>query len=324
MAIDSNVYSSKQFELLIASQDAMGTANTTDADFIKLDLVNVSDVDFAGGLVQERALRSGQQIKKLTDHYVSQKGGNASMSFEWVVSHKEGLQQLMQMVTEDSASPYAVTGEFSPATYSHDATTGELATVIISNPNSSDDRVLHSAILTELTLNFDSSGEGGRLVASGTFYSGYKPTVGANTVSAGGTETAFVKTIFDCTTRKLGGNDVVAKSFNITFAYPGTRIGFQGSSAEAEQYARSGEYVVSGSASVKYDQNTDQELASFLAGSSKAVSFGDGSTIDFSVPTAVWTGYNIDLGDNEEGAFVEIPFEGTASDSANLVSVIIA
>ena len=52
MAIDSNVYSSKQFELLIASQNAMGTANTTASDFIKLDLVNVSDVDFDGGLIQ--------------------------------------------------------------------------------------------------------------------------------------------------------------------------------------------------------------------------------------------------------------------------------
>ena len=91
MAIDGNVFSSKQFELFIADQSAMGTANSTNGEFVKLDVVSVSDVDFGGGLVQERALRSGQQIKKLTDHYVSQKGASASLSFEWVDSHKEGF-----------------------------------------------------------------------------------------------------------------------------------------------------------------------------------------------------------------------------------------
>ena len=324
MAIDSNVYSSKQFELLIAPQSAMGTANSTNGDFMKLDLVNVSDVDWAGGLVQERNLRSGQQVKKLTDHYVSQKGASCSLSFEWVVSHKEGLIQLMKMISEDTSSPFAVTGEFAPATYSHSASTGQMATVIISNPNSSDDRTMHSAILTELTLSMDSGSEGGRLVASGSLYSGYRPTVGASSVTAGVSETAYIETIFDCTTKQLGGNDVVAKSCSITFAYPGVRVGFQGANGEAEQYGRSGEYMVSGSVSVKYDQNTDQELAGFLAGSTKAVRFGDNSSFDWNVPTAVYTGFNLDLGDSEEGAFVEVPFEGTASGSADLISVIVA
>ena len=67
---DANVYSSKQFELFIADQTTMGTANTTGSEFVKLDVVSVSDVDIGGGLVQERNLRSGQQIKKSTDHYV--------------------------------------------------------------------------------------------------------------------------------------------------------------------------------------------------------------------------------------------------------------
>ena len=199
MAIDANVYSSKQFELYIADQATMGTANDTDGDFVKLDVVSVSDIDFGGGLIQERALRSGQQVKKLTDHYVSQKGASASISFEWVVSHKEGLQQLMKMISEDSATPYEFAGNKTSAVYNHGANTGEIATVIVSNPMTTDDRVLHSAVLTELTLSFDSGSEGGRLGASGTFYSGYKPTVGASTVDPDGTETAYVKTIYDFT-----------------------------------------------------------------------------------------------------------------------------
>jgi len=324
MAIDGNVYSSKQFELYIADQSAMGTANDTDAEFVKLDVVSVSDIDFGGGLVQERNLRSGQQIKKLTDHYVSQKGASASLSFEWVVSHKEGLKQLMKMISEDTGSAYEMAGSFAPATYKHGATTGEMATVIISNPMSTDDRVLHSAVLTELTLSMDSGSEGGRLVASGTFYSGYKPVVGASTVAPSGTETAYVETIYDCSTKQLGGQDLVAKSFSCTWSYPAVRLGFQGGSAEAEQYGRSGEITCSGSALVKYDGASAGQLAGFLGGSSRAVTFGDGASFQVSAPTVVYTGFNVDLGDSEEGAFVEIPFEGTATGSNNLYSVIVA
>jgi len=324
MAIDGNVYSSKQFELYIADQTTLGTPLTTDSAFVKLDVVSVTDVDFGGGLVQERTLRSGQQVKKATDHYVSQKGASASLSFEWVVSHKQGLLHLMKMISEDTASAFEWAGNKSPALYEHGEDTGEFSTVIISNPNTGDDRVLHSAVLTELTLSMDSGSEGGRLVASGTFYSGYKPDVGASTVAPSGTETAYVKTIFDCTTKTMASADVVAKAFSITMAYPALRIGFQGGEAEAEQYGRGGEYLVTGSATVKYDANTDGELASFIAGTTKAVAFGDGSTMNFSIPTAKWTGFNIDLGDTEEGAFVEIPFEGTADGSANVYSIIVA
>lgn len=331
MAINSNVYSSKQFELFIAPQTTLGTAMTAsdNASFTKLEVTSVNDVDFGGGLIQERALRSGQQIKKSTDHYVSQKGAMATLEFEWVVSHKEGLIQLMKMISEDTASAFEVTGEFSPLVYNHGASTGQFATVIVSNPNTSDDRVLHSAVLTNLTLAMSSDTEGGRLVASGTFMSGYKPTVGANTVAPSGTQTSYIKTIYDCTTKRLGAdneaNDVVAKAFSVEFSYPASRIGYQGSDADAEQYARSGEYTCSGSMTVKYDGVSAPELSQFLSGSTRAVVFGDGgSAIDFSIPTAVYTGFNMDLGDSEEGAFVEVPFEATADGSANLYSITVA
>lgn len=322
MAIDSNVYSSKQFELFIADQTTMGTAETDNASFYQLDVVSVSDIDFGGGLVQERTLRSGQQVKKAADHYVSQKGATASFSFEWVVNHKEGLDLLLKLISETSSSPYVWAGTTTQAVYNHGATTGEFATIIISNPNTGDDRLIHSAVLTELDLSLDSGSEGGRLVASGTFMTGYKPTVGANTVAPSTSPTTYVKTLYDLTTKQIGGSDVVVKSLNVNIAYPAMRLGHQGSNGDAEQYGRGGEIVCSGSATVKYDANTDQELADFLSGATNAFSFQDSTpTLALSVPTAVYTGFNLDLGDSEEGVFVEIPFEGTADDSANLYSI---
>ena len=85
MAISGNVYSPKSFELLIAPQTTLGTAHTTSGDFRKYAVTSVSDIDFGSGLVADRTLRIGQQIKKNTDHYASQKGASCSFSFEWLV-----------------------------------------------------------------------------------------------------------------------------------------------------------------------------------------------------------------------------------------------
>jgi len=323
MAIDSNVFSGKQFELYLANESGnMGTAESTNGNFIKLAVNSVSDVDFSG-ITQERNLRVGQQVKKPTDHFVSQKGASYTMQFEWIVDHKEGLQKLMQLISEDTSSAFEVSGSFSPGVYSHGAATGQTATVIISNPNSGDDRTLTSCILTELTLSMDSGSDGGRLKASGTFYTGYKPTLGISTVAPSGTETAWNKTIFDCTGKTVGGSDVVASAFSMTMNYPGIRIGYQGSDADPEQYSRADEYTASGSINVKYDYNTDGEIAHFLAGTEKAVRVGDASTVDISCPQVMYTGFNTAF-DNPEGSMVEIPFDCVADGSEKLYSIIVA
>lgn len=329
MAISGSVYSGKQFELYLGLQTgagtpvAMGTAGAVNSEFVKLDMASISDIDFSG-ITQDRFLRTGQQIKKPTDHHVSQNGASYTLSFEWVVSHKQGLQKLLQLISEDTASAYEVAGTFSPAVYTDSASTGELATVIISNPNTGDDRVLHSAALTELSLSMDVGTNGGRLVASGTFYSGYNPTIGANTVSPSGTQTAYVKTLFDCSTKQLKetatSQDMVMKAFSLTIGYPCITVG---SSANAEAYSRGDEYTASGSANVKYDGNSDGILSEFLDGDEMLATVGDGSTINFSLPQIVYTGFNMSM-DDAEGAFVEIPFDCVADGSENLYSITVA
>jgi hypothetical protein len=161
------------------------------------------------------------------------------------------------------------------------------------------------------------------LIASGTFYTGYNVTVGASTATDSGTasETTFVKTIYDCTTKQIGaGVDVVCRSFDLTINYPAVRIGYQGGNAEPEGYSRSGEYSASGNISVKYDANSEPSLADFLAGSEKAISFGDGSTINFSLPQVIYTGSSLSF-DEEAGTFVDIPFSCVADGSEALYTI---
>jgi len=70
----------------------------------------------------------------------------------------------------------------------------------------------------------------------------------------------------------------------------------------------------------KAQDNTAQIITEdFLVGTSANISIGDGSTIDFDIPTAKYTGHT--QSDTENGVFVELPFAATAEGSGALVTI---
>jgi|TARA_R100000750_G_C2346731_1_gene96744 hypothetical protein len=332
MAISGNVYSPKSFELLIAPQTTLGTAHTTSGDFRKYAVTSVSDIDFGSGLVADRTLRIGQQIKKNTDHYASQKGASCSFSFEWLVDGEEALQNLLLYISEDASSAYVRAGNQAPLVYNDGDSTGKFATIVISNPNTDDDRVMHSAVLTELTLSMDSGSSGGRLTASGTFYSGFKPLVQQTNTVTGTANTAYVKSLFDCVYKRLGdissaNYDVVVRSLSLTIGYPAARIGYDAASAsgEAGGYSRAGEYTASGEISVKYDDNISSEINHLLSppATARGIIVGDASSptaIGFKFAQVVYTGFNLDM-DEEAGTFVTISFDCVADGAENVYEI---
>ena len=343
MAISGQIYSGKKYQVLLGRQTGassavnMGTAGSTNSEFVELDMASVTDIDFAGGLVTDRTLRTGQQVKKGTDHFVSEKGSTKTFNFEWVCSHKEGVAMLLEMITEDTSSPYLIAGNHEPAIYKHGASTGSLATIILKNLDSNaaatQFRTMHSAALTNLSFSMDATANGGRLIASGTFVSGYNVSTASSSVANTHAQTPFVKTLHDCTTKTVNGSDVVVKAFSIDIANPMARIGYQGSDAEPEMYSRSGEITCAGSITVLYDTTSDGFLAEFLtnpaAGSGAGESpiiLSDNATVGsgnfaFEVLQAVFTGHTLNMEGAEEGMMLEIPFEGTAIAAENLFRV---
>ena len=335
----AQVYSGRKYSLFLGRQTdastpiAMGTAQSTNSEFVELDVVSVTDIDFTGGLVTDRTLRTGQQVKRLTDHFVSEKGASKTFSFEWVCSHKEGIQILLELISDgDVASPYAIAGNHEPATYSAGATTGALATVILKNLDSNkaagQDRTMQDAALTSLTFRMDSGTSGGRLIASGTFMTGHTVDTASSSVTPSGTETTFVKTLYDCTTKTIDGVACIVSSFEMTIANPCIRIGYD-ANGDAEAYSRAGEVTCVGTMNVLYDENTDAFLATLLqnpattAGAVAPVLFSDNATIGsgdfgFSIPQAVLTTHNLTIEGAEEGMMLEVGFEGTA-DGAELL-----
>ena len=325
--LDKTVYSGKQFEAYVSIQsDALGT-NDVSGTLYKIRLTEVNDIDFSAGFQTADIERVGQRVMRPTDHIKVYKGGTFTWSFsDYVVESEAALQLLLQLVSEDSSpdATVAMTGNQGTVAYEQGATTGEYACVVISSPDASHDRLMHSAILQELTLSMDPTSNGGRLTASGTFWSGYQPVIGAESTAADATAVNWTKGFFDCTTTQVGGDDVVMNNFDITISNPAIRNGYEtvnSIAAEPSAYMRGGQISVTGNVSVKLDDNVAQIITEeFLAGVSANISIGDGSAIDFDIPTAKYTGHTNTV--TESGVFVELPWMATADGSGALITII--
>ena len=325
--LDKTVYSGKQFEAYVSIQsDALGT-NDVSGTLYKMRLAEVSDIDWSAGFQTADIERVGQRVLRPTDHIKVYKGGTFTWAFEGLIVENEALlQTLLQLVSED-ASPEGtaqILGNQGTVAYEQGATTGEYACVVVSSPDADKDRLMHSAILQELTLSMSPADNGGLLTASGVFWSGYQPVIGAEGTSPDATAVNFTKGFFDCTTSSIGGDDVVMNNFELTISNPATRVGYETVNSIAGEpcaYMRGGQISVTGNMSVKLDDNVAQIITEdFLVGTSANVSIGDGSSIDFDIPTAKYTGHT--NANTDSGVFVDLPFTATADGSGALVTII--
>ena len=325
-SLDKTVYSGKQFESYVSIQsDALGT-NDVSGTLYKIRTPEVNDIDFSAGSAFADVERSGQRVLRPTDHIAVYKGGTFTWSFDnYAIENEAALQMLLQLVTEDDSPAVSaqITGNQSTVVYEEGATTGEYACVVISSPDADEDKLMFSSILEELTLVLNPTVNGGRLTASGRFWSGYQPVIGTEGTSANATAADYAEGFFDCTTMTIGGDNVVLNNFDVTISNPATRVGYEtvnSIEAEPSSYMRGGMISVTGNVSAKLDDNVTDTIDDFRDGTSVNISIGDGSAIDFDIPTAKYTGYSHTSTDS--GVFIDLPFMGTADGSGALITII--
>jgi len=169
-----------------------------------------------------------------------------------------------------------------------------------------------SCICTGLTLSGDIAANGGVVMATATFQTGYAPTEGALTFT-GGTHTLLTAqtTMFnmhDLTVETLNEQDLLLYSFELTIARPVNRIGFDnGSNFKPMGYSLGG-YEVTGSLTCKRDaESTDAIDTSTPV--ALALSAGDVYQID--APKCVVDNSGISFDD--DGWKQTIPFRCTYS-----------
>ena len=328
----AQAYSGREFSCIvgIADNNASSSAGaigavTQDANAVSGSKVlmrvdsPVNMIDYSAAYQRSEVARSGSRTLRTEDiinHYGS---GVWTWDFDWVVDNEKGIQNLLHLMhplhgdTITTAINYDDT--ISPANYAHADTTDEdkCAFIIIQNPLSTRDHYMHSAILQNLTLSMDAGTDGGRLRASGQFMSGYKPIIEENTVSADTSASDYSKGLFDCTTSTVGGDAAVVRSFSLTISNPASRVGYQGSSGETDGYVRSGAFSITGSMTMKADSLQQiNEDTFWKANAECAIALGDGSSIDFSIPTALVSNVSYDMA--EEGVFQTVDFTATSSE----------
>ena len=331
-------YSGNQWLVYIGQHAANQGILTQNADnaLYRMNLEAVNDIDFSAGVTQEFLPRTGQKVFREEDVFTTQNGGTYTWSFDYLVDSEEILQLLLRsaMEVDGTTGLIDVAGSHShSAQYAYNQAAPDFSLqVSLVNPDASETRLLHSAVVTELTLSMDVGTNGGRLRASGTIWSGYRPTVGTNAVADGSTasNTAWALGIFDCHAIEVATTQITCKSFSVTISYPATRVGFQVANSidgEPSDYVRD-RVDVTGSINVKMDDTSVAQLPFWLAGTSKPILVGDEGTagggsatsIFLEVPQAKYTGHNVDLG-AEGGVFIELPFQGTATGSQKLINV---
>ena len=315
MAISTSAYSPKEFQVLIAEQDAFGTIEASGGN-----AYHALDVDSVGSPslnpIQVLDVRNGSRVLQATDFFQDVKtsvkeisvSGTATtaaldMLLENIMGEAEGTASGVYTFASDKGVQQIGTDDSSLV--------GTALSVVIKSGFGTDaDLSFKDCVVTNLTLNGDTGTEGGRIKFSATFQTGSTVedlTDAATTVDTafGASENYLMSSWTDPVYRKIVDvNNLLLSSFSLTLDNPATFHGV--TTAGYELCARGGEFSATLDATVKYD-NLTEDMFKLFNNQSVAVSEGvtllndDGTLADtkfgINIPKSVLTNVSFNEGD---------------------------
>lgn len=345
MAISSKVYGKSQYAIGIKQKAATAfeTPAATDTAYQLLPVINVSAPVL--NLVESGEIRSNNSgmIETDFDQFRTRKGGFVTLDFE-VPAERAGLSRLLANVLQDhvesgSSPNFVHTIESSSSNPLARPDLSRSASVVgdgipslfdigLYGAGSGEDKLITSATLQSLTMNFDMTD--GRLLLSGTFYSGFASSTGflvGQTLSANTGEPTLmsssptqIESYFDTKQFDVNGvaTDAIVTAVSFTFENNVARVG-RDTNGDAEAYAFGVPSVnITGEISFMYDGNyndgANNVLQDFLDGDSATLTLqqGDGtvsSAGEMNITAEVYsTAVNYDL-NADTGAIITIPFK---------------
>jgi hypothetical protein len=316
MAISTAAYSPKEFQFLIAEQDAFGTIEAGGGN-----PYHAVDVDSIGSPslnpVQGLDVRAGSRVLQATDFFQDVKtsvkeisiSGTATtavldMLLENIMGEAEGSASGVYTFTSTQNTQSVGTGASSQA--------GTLLSVVIKSAfETNADLAFKDCVVTNLVLNGDAGTEGGRIKFSATFQSGSTVqdlTQGATTVDTtftAASENYLMSAWTDPDYRQIVGvNGLLLNSFSLNLDNPATFAG--ATTAGYEVVVRASEFSATMDATVKYDDKTEDMFEVFnnqSTGASKGATIlnNDGSLTDanfgISMPASILTNVAFNEGD---------------------------
>ena len=348
----AKVYGGSQYSIGIKqkSGSAFATAAATDTAYQLLPVINVSQPVL--NLISSGEIRSNTpgMVELDTAQFRSRKGGNVTLDFEVpaeraflsrmvanvLQDHEEGGSGANLIHTSKVADNGSGTGRLARPDFDASSTDGipSLFDIAIYGAATGEDKLITSASLSSLTMNFDMTD--GRLLLSGSFYSGFTSntkflsgqtlTGGSvagtpNLTSASPTQ---IESYFDTKQFDVNGTPATAVITGVSFTIENNlaRVG-RDSAGDAENYAFGVPSVnITGEISFMYDDNVLQD---FLDGDTATLTLKQGTgSIDtageLSIVAEVYsTAVNYDL-NADTGAIITIPFKVVQPTSSGVAS----
>ena len=316
MAISTSAYSPKEFQVLIAEQDAFGTIEASGGN-----AYHALDVDSVGSPslnpVQALDVRAGSRVLQATDFFQDVKtsvkeisiSGTATtaaldMLRENIMGEAEGTASGVYSFLSNKAVQQIGTADSSLVGTA-------LSVVIKSGFETAADLSFKDCVVTSLSLNGDTGTEGGRIKFSATLQTGSTvhdlvddPT-SVDTPFTAASENYLMSSWTDPVYRQIVGvNNLLLSSFSLALDNPAT---FHGATTNGyELCARAGEFSATLDTTVKYD-NLTEDMFNVFNGQSTGASKGatilnnDASLTDanfgISFPASVLTNVAFNEGD---------------------------
>lgn len=354
MAISGKVYGKSEFSMGIKAKDAANIASAAAADgaYKLLPVINVSAPVL--NFIESGEIRSNNagMIETDKDQFRSSKGGFVTLDFE-VPAERNYIVRLLANVLQDHTEDTSGTNVIHTIqaangallsrpdfTASSSAGVPSLFDIGLYYPSSSEDKLITSAALQSLTMNFDMTD--GRLLLSGSFYSGFTSatkflteqdlSVAIDPIAAAASPAQPIESYFDVKKLDVDGQvltDIVITSVSFTFENNLARVG-RDSNGDAESYAFGIPAVsITGELSIMYDGNVNfgdakNILQDFIDGNTATLKLqqGDG-TVDaaelgeMNIECEIYsTAVNLDA-NADAGAIITIPFKVVQPTDAN-------
>ena len=289
MAINSTVYSGKQFSVYIGSDDSVGTKDDSSngAAMYRLDVEGITLPTFAPN--QEFEMRSGSgRVAEFGQVFSSTKRVLTEVTLTGRVELQSLpilYENLFSQAATDGNNNFKIATGYAPGEFEHGDTTGatvfnKTLTLFFLAPTAADSITLPGCVCTSLALSADMGTASGRYDYTATFQTMYQPVKGTDSVSSANELTTTLGSTnmylsdqttkdFDIIDYNAAANAVdsinpVISSLSLTIESPTQFLGAQGTNAEPEGFARAvPEMSITLGASFKYDTGTDKLTEAF-------------------------------------------------------------
>tara|TARA_Y100000296_G_scaffold82906_1_gene112774 strand:+ start:563 stop:1567 length:1005 start_codon:yes stop_codon:yes gene_type:complete len=329
MAISTAFQTKQNTNVIIGTEATVGTAALATADSIEMPVTDYSFDEIhkhslsvapprtgSGGFTQSDDMVKWQRHDRMFD---------ISLTFH---ATAQAINRVCLALFEDGASPNTLQGDMPDTTSFVDAVSNIVPVTIwfenSAHAGEGTDMYFTSCLCTGLNFSGDISSNGGVVLCTATFQTGYAPTEGTLTFSGGGGTHTVISdqtTMFnmhDLTVETLNEQDLLLYGFELAIARPVNRIGFDnGSNFKPQGYSLGG-YEVTGSLTCKRDaESTDAIDTSTPV--ALALSAGDVYQIDAPKVYVDQSGISYD----DDGWKQTIPLRFTYDSSGGTTSTIV-